>query len=438
MVSRLFGISLLLGASACATAGNTGARAVLSPQNGPKAQVYASYSGGLTLRTVRTTFKTAQNAHVIVGRLGGDGRVEILYPENPKSSTQVRGGKTYSARSFGTNSDGVPQIYAYASRAPRSYGARVDSYDGRGNGFIFIIAAQYPMFTEVLDDHGFWADSLEVDDYYSSFDPRYAIRDLADELTRGMPYTLDYANSFTSTAFTGYADMAFDCSALSGLSWGFDPYGGYSRYGWMPAYGWWFGSGFDSFTWRSMRPSMFYTSGYSYAGGMSSQHACGLRYAGSHRYADRGWGSGWDGGRIVVFPPTAKPPTPEPTKRVSFSPESRRPGFRNGNESGPAISLTRPRLDGQRSKTSTSTSTWAPPMQGTRTTFDRNSRFDRSNSSRTSSSGSFGSTRTGAMTSGPSGRAATPAAPRPAPPAPAARPSAPTPRAESPAKPRMP
>lgn len=436
MVSRLIGFSLLLGAAACASANTSGTRATLAPQNGPKARVSASYFGGLTSRTVRTTFRTDKNAHVLVGRLGGDGRVEILYPESPRASTLVRGGRTYNARSFGTTTDGVPQLYAYASRAPRSFGARTDSYDGRGNGFIFIIATQYPMFTEVLDDHGFWSDSLEVEDYYSSFDPRYAIRDLADELTRGMPYSLDYADSFGTSAFTGYADRALDCSALYGLSYGFEPYGGFSRFGWMPAYGWLLGSGFDSFSWYFMRPSMFYTNGY------SSMDACGLRYSGSmRRYGMSGWGfgSGWDGGRIVIFPPTAKPPTaPEPTKRVSFSPESRRPGFRNGSESGAAINLTRPRLDGQRSKPSTPTSSWAPPIQGTRSTVDRYDRFDRSNSSRTSSSGAFGGTRTGGMKSQPSSAGTASAAPRPAPSAPATPPSAPTPRVESPAKPRLP
>jgi hypothetical protein len=437
MVSRLIGIPILLGATACASASTSATRAQLTPQNGPKARVTASYHGGLTARTVRTSFRTDKNAHVIVGRLGGDGRIEILYPDTPQASTQVRGGKSYNTRSFSTNYDGLPQMYSFASRAPRSYGARVDSYDGRGNGFIFIIATQYPMFTDVLDDHGYWADSLEVEDYYSSYDPRYAIRDLADELTRGMPYSLDYADSFSSAAFTSYADMAFDCSVMGGFGFDYEPGGRFRNAGWMPAYGWWFGSGFDSFAWYFNRPPDFFTNGY------SSLSACGMgRYASSRRYGSSYWGfsAGWSPQRPgVPWGPTTITPKPEPTTPLGFSPLSRRPGFRNGGESGPAFGLGRTRIDGQRPKPTTTASSWSPPpIRGTRTTADRADRFDRASSGRASSSGSFGSTRTEGLTSSrPSTPSAAPAASPPS--TPARSQPAPPPKVEASAgKPRNP
>lgn len=427
MGSRLIGFPLLLCAAACTSVNTAPTRTILVPQNGPSAHVYASYFGGLTSRSVRTTFRTDRHAHVIVGRLGGDGRVEILYPENPRATTLVRGGKTYSARSFATNYDGIPQMYSYASRAPRSSAALTDSYDGRGNGFIFIIATQVPMFTEILDNHGAWSDSLEVEDYHSSFDPRYAIRNLAEELTRGLPYTLDYASSFMSSAYTSYADAMYDCS-FAVHSFGYESGGFYSD-GWLPAYGWWFGSGFDSFAWYFMRPPSFFSSGY------ASQRACGMPYRGYQRYGSYyTFASDW--GTSPVGTPKLgpnKPAAPEPTRTLGFSTDSRRPGFRNGDESGPALSLTRPRFDGQRQKTNT-TSSWAPPPGRTRMTVDRNDRYERSNSANTSSSGSFGATRTEGLTSRPSAPAAAPAS------TPAPHPAAPSPKVEaaSAGKPRDP
>jgi len=393
MVSRLIGFSLLLGAGACASANTYETRAMLAPKNGPKAHVYVSYFGGMTNRTVRTTFRTDQNAHVIVGRLGGDGRVEILYPETPKSPTLVAKAKTYSARTFASSYDALPQLYSYASRMPRAYGARADSYDGLGNGFIFIIATQYPMFTDALDDHGMWSDSLTVDDYYTSNDPRYAIRDFAEVLTRGMPYSLDYASSFTTSRFSSYADAAMDCQLLQSA----------------------FGSVGSEYQLRMMNMSLgFMGSSFdplsSYFGGFDAWHTGFSPYVGCGNAYDRrylafgafrrsGWGYGYGYGWGPTIPVNPVTPAKEPTTKFAFNTLTRRPGFRNGSESGSAINVTRPRFDGQRQKP-TNTNSWAPPIQQTRTTIvDRNDHFDRSNSSRNYSPGATGSTRTEGVTS---------------------------------------
>src|SRR5256885_1193270 len=166
---RLIGFPLLLGVAACATANTSSTRAALAPRNGPHARVYANYTGGLTGRTVRTRFEVSETANVLVGRLGGDGSIEILFPETPRASSLVSGNKTYTARTFEAEYDGVPQLYSYASHVQRSYGAYLDSYDGRGNGFVFIIASEHPLATEKLDDHGEWSDSLEVENYFNDF-----------------------------------------------------------------------------------------------------------------------------------------------------------------------------------------------------------------------------------------------------------------------------
>jgi len=423
MLSRLIAFPLLLGAAACATAGNS-TRSVLSPQNGPKAKVYVSYHGGFANRTVRTSFKTDKNAHVIVGRLGGDGRIAILYPESPTDGTLIRGATTYQARTFATNYDGNPQRYSYASSSPRSYAARVDSYDGRGNGFIFIIATENPMFTELLDDHGSWSDSLEVDDYYSSYDPRYAIRDLAETLTRGMPYSLDYADSFSTLAYLSYADGAMSCGGGAFNGFGYGNSGGF-----IPAFGWWTGSGFDSFAWYFLRPPMFYTNGY------TSLNACSYnRYYGFVRFGDYyAFNTGWSRGPVYIprIAPSLNPPI-NPEKSLDLSP-ARRPGFRSGFEAGPTISTARPQVN---RPDKGATTRWAPPIQGTYATPDRPDRTHRPSApgSGFTPARTYANTRNEGTATRNSSTVSSPKAPSAAPATTAARPApAPAPKASTPA-----
>ena len=410
MNSRLIAVPLLLGISACASVNRPSSR-MLTPANGPRARVYVSYFGGLTARTVHTTFSTDKNAYVIVGRLGGDGRVEILYPETPLSPTLVSGGKTYTARGFSSSYDGAPQLYQYASRAPRSYSARMDSYDGRGNGFVFIIATTYPMFTDILDDHGVWSDALEVEDYYSAYDPRYSITDLAETLTGGMPYTLDYASSFSSMAYTSYSDAQWDCAAFgaAGLA-----YGSMVNFlgvtGWSPLHYW--TAGFGAFGWYFWRPMMAYTNNYSIYGpcvGGDRRYGYGLYAMGfpwDHTH------SRFDFPGMYTTPVVL--PSPAPTSPSGFTPAARRPGFRYGSESGPSASLTRQRLSGQQPRAGSSTS-WPQPSRRTGMSIDRGGQFGSGvHQPRSGSSESFGSTRIAPSPARTSSPAAAPSTAAPA------------------------
>lgn len=332
-VQRLIGFPVLLCvAAACATPA-TSSRTAIAPKQGPKVRIHATYDGGLTNRTVRASFKVDEKAYVMVGHLGGDGRITVLYPENAFESSLVKRDKTYQVRRFAAYYDGVPQLYSFISTAHRNPGARLDSYDGRGNGFVFIIASQYGLALDELAENGFWNEFL-VEDYHSSYDPRLAIRDLARRLTLGRPYTIDYADSFGTTALTNYADTQWDCSVLSSGMYlgsafffsGLDPWVG----------------GFGNMAWYLSRPSMFYTTGFtsfdragrcalggrSYALDFSPPYFC-ARYT-------------FDGAPLA--PPT-KPSEANPFQR-------RRAGLLNGNQGGPAVALSRPTFGGPRAGTS--------------------------------------------------------------------------------------
>jgi hypothetical protein len=395
-------------------------RATLVPQNGPRARVYATQYGGLTQRTVRTNFRSDKNAHVIVGRLGGDGRIEILFPENPNASTLILGGKTYNVAPFEAPYDGVPQLYRYASEIYRTHSARMDSYDGLGNGYVFVIASEHPFLTEALDNHGVWADSVEVDDYLSLSDPRAAIRDFANVLAGGMPYSLDYAGVLSTYAFGSYgAHQAWDCAAMVSVlgSHGTDWALGMMNFGW---------SG-----WSAFRYSPYAGCGFAYD----------RRYLMAQSgYFRRSWGSpNWGYGGWVyggTTNPTITPTTQMPGK-ISFASGERRPGRLTADESGSGLNLARPRFGDPGSRptlastsTSTSTSTrpsrpryegprakptvqdWAPPIRETRVPYDRSNRpvlHSAGSSGSSGSSSGSGSTRSSSGSSSGSS-SSTPAA----------------------------
>ncbi len=412
MVSRLFGYSLLLGAVACVGANRPETRATLVPQDGPIARVFATQYGGLTHRAVQTSFRVDKMAHVIVGRLGGDGRIEILFPEHPHAPTRVAADKTYSLGMFAAQYDGIPQVFQYTTRIYRTHSARLDSYDGLGNGYVFAIASEYPIHTDLLDDHGFWSDSVAVPDYQSLSDPRGAIRDLAVLLTRGMPYSLNYAGVLTTSSFGSMAHASGDCAELV------------SAFGEIGAAYWLRMVNVGASSWPS---------GSALGFGLSPFAGCGSAH--DRRYLRP---------LVVTLVPTVAENTPR--ANPGFSSGARRPGF-TGGEGGARISLARPRLGGQGTtppvaSSSTATlqtrpridsprarptaQTWAPPIRDTRPSVDRNDYSERANSPRPSlsgSSGSSGGTRTGGATSSPAPAHTTTREPQPGREAPAARPT---------------
>jgi hypothetical protein len=258
---RILGFPALLFLAACATS-RTIPRAELVPQNGPKARISASYGGGIAARTLRANFSVDKSAYVMVGHLAGDGRIRVLYPESALESNRVDAKKSYSIKSVQAQYDGAPQLFSFASRAYRSMSARQDSYDGRGNGFIFVIASAYPLEMSDLATDGVW-DEYEVEDYSSTWDPRQSVSRLAQHVTRGVPYTLDYADSFTTHTYSSYATDIADCNILSSVLSGFmtssSGLWGHAGFFGGPRRGW---GQHSMLSWYFNRPAMYYTHGY--------------------------------------------------------------------------------------------------------------------------------------------------------------------------------
>ncbi|MGH7636550.1 MAG: hypothetical protein ACREOK_02775 [Gemmatimonadaceae bacterium] len=174
------------------------------------------YSGGLLNRNIRAYFRTEDNSYVMIGHLGGDGRIRVLFPETPDDAGFIRGKRLYRTTSLPAYYDAIPSLFSYRMAAMRGMGARFDSYDGRGHGYVFMISSDTPLRYRMMYDYGGWAE-WEVDEYDRAIDPRYAVRSFADMLAGGAKYTLKFASSGTTSAYTSYASRAWDCSYLSGL-----------------------------------------------------------------------------------------------------------------------------------------------------------------------------------------------------------------------------
>lgn len=216
---RVVGSALsLLVAAACAPHSGVSVPRPLAPQDGPNASIHAMYSGGLIYRTINATFSVDQMAFALVGHLGGDGVIRVLYPESPRATGVVRGKKAVRIPSFAAMYDGAPGLMSFAVSPFRSQGSRMDSYDGGGNGFIFVIASRNRFnFDEISD--GFAFDDVDVANYYHAFDARLAILDFAEHVAGG-PFTLKFANSFSTQGFTSSAARAWDCSVLAAGGYG--------------------------------------------------------------------------------------------------------------------------------------------------------------------------------------------------------------------------
>ena len=190
-----------------------------------------------TTRSVDAVFTVDQDAYVLVGHLGADGRIKVMYPATPGAPSLVRAGDPIETQPLSVPEDRVVNGYAQQIGRARMVAAIQDSYDGRGIGYVFLIASSQPLNTADLVEGDRWT-WLEATDYLTTSDPRIEVREWADQLATpallgmaGAAYTLEFApamrtiyaglDSYGDYGYGG-SDYAFaDCSYGYGVS----PYG---------------------------------------------------------------------------------------------------------------------------------------------------------------------------------------------------------------------
>lgn len=278
--SRFVALPLALFVAACGTRRVDGPRPLI-PDRGPPASIRVGYEGGMLNRSMHAFFRVERNAYVLVGHLGGDGIIRVLYPTTPEYAGWVPARRNLRTQTVHAPHDALPSLFAYSISRFRSVGARHDSYDGRGHGFVFLIASSRPLAYGTLeDDSGHWSE-WRVSDYDRTADPRYAVRDFADAIA-GSGYTLKYAGSISATQYDYASSQYWDCALLNSLG-----LVGY-RYMWTSMSSWYYAP-----TWYANSPA----------------DRCGHRYE-ELRYAiSGGWGP--TGPPTVIVPPAVPTPAPK-------------------------------------------------------------------------------------------------------------------------------
>lgn len=196
----------------------------IADREGPRVSVRADMTTMSGSRRVRAHFHVDDDAYVVIGHIGPDGVLRIVFPTDPHDDGFVKGGRSYQTPEFFA---GFTDEYAYRIRTSslfRQTSAEHDSYDG-GLGYVFVIASWRPMHVDQFSTEGRW-DTFELADIDYLRDPRPAVHELASLLVGDNPeaYTVKFAsymNTLATYAGSSFLNSAYGFAACNGFNTGF-------------------------------------------------------------------------------------------------------------------------------------------------------------------------------------------------------------------------
>ncbi len=155
---------------------------------------------------VRVYFRTDTDAYVTILRVDTDGRVRVLFPEEPWDDNFARGGRAYEVRP-----------------GDERYAFYVDEYPGQG--YVFAIATLDPFDYRgiVRGDH--WDYAVIANNGRVTGDPYIAVQDLVDLIVPANydAYSYDLATYYVEQYYDYPRFLCYDChSYVSYPYW--DPY----------------------------------------------------------------------------------------------------------------------------------------------------------------------------------------------------------------------
>jgi hypothetical protein len=206
----------------------------VADRQGPAASIRTEVSNAADSRRIRAVFHLDDDAYVVVGQIGADGVLRIVFPVDPGDDGFVKGNKSYQTNEVFA---GFNDEFRYRARQTgffRDVSSANDSYDG-GLGYVFIVASWRPMRFDQFSTDGKW-DSFEIADQTYMRDPRPAINELASLLAgeNREAYTVQYARSYTTLALADASSGAFSsgyCSGYEPLGFASSPFGAFGYNG---------------------------------------------------------------------------------------------------------------------------------------------------------------------------------------------------------------
>jgi hypothetical protein len=233
-------VSLLSALSACASSGaarsaTPGAEPEVVAERGPGVQIWTTnepYSGD----RVRTSFRLADDAYVIVVNVGRDGYANVIFPESPDDDGFMRGGRTYRLPAFFPGfSRGFRSDYGRLYSATSAYD---DVYD-RYTGYVFVIASWRPMHFQIGEALGLW-DDYRLATHEERLEPYTVMHRFADQLVAGKSrdYTARFARYAAFARGVGRAGSLASCAGYGSILGDFPhwAFAAFSR-SWNPVYG---------------------------------------------------------------------------------------------------------------------------------------------------------------------------------------------------------
>jgi hypothetical protein len=137
------------------------------------------------------SFRTEEDAFVVIARVDADGEVHVLYPYGIHDDGFVRGGRTYDVPGYGY------------------YTFRVHEYTGLG--YVFALASREPFALDRIRAHGYWSYRPVGGRVHG--DPYEAMRDFADYVLYDSraPYAMHYTTYYIDRRVDYPRFLCYDC-----------------------------------------------------------------------------------------------------------------------------------------------------------------------------------------------------------------------------------
>jgi hypothetical protein len=186
-----------------------GASRYLHPQEGPSVQLWTNREHGSVVQRgerIRVFFRTDSDAYVTVFRVDTDGRVRLLYPDEPWEDNFARARRSYQVdRRYGD--------FAFV----------IDDYPGEGYVFAVVTLDPFDYSRVVRGDH--WDYRSIAADGRIAGDPYAALQDIVNLIVPANydRYGYDVFTYYVERRYDYPRFLCYDCHAYAAYSY-WDPY----------------------------------------------------------------------------------------------------------------------------------------------------------------------------------------------------------------------